>query len=32
MTALVEFLVDLRPTGAPPAEPATRPTGEKEYP
>jgi ubiquinol-cytochrome c reductase cytochrome b subunit len=32
MTALVEFLVDLRPTGAPPAEPATRPTGGKEYP
>jgi ubiquinol-cytochrome c reductase cytochrome b subunit len=32
MTALVEFLEDLRPAGAPPAEPATRPTGGKQYP
>jgi ubiquinol-cytochrome c reductase cytochrome b subunit len=32
MTALVAFLEDLRPAGAPPAEPATRPTGGKQYP
>ena len=32
MTALVTFLEDLRPAGAPSAEPATRPTGGKEYP
>src|SRR5262249_57200012 len=32
MTALVEFLENLRPRGAPPAEPATRPTGGKQYP
>jgi len=32
MTALVAFLADLRPEGAPAAEPATRPTGGKQYP
>jgi ubiquinol-cytochrome c reductase cytochrome b subunit len=32
MTVLVAFLESLRPAGAPPAEPATRPTGGKEYP
>jgi ubiquinol-cytochrome c reductase cytochrome b subunit len=32
MTALVEFLENLRPAGAPPAEPADRRTGRKEYP
>jgi ubiquinol-cytochrome c reductase cytochrome b subunit len=32
MTALVEFLENLRPAGAPRAEPADRRTGEKEYP
>jgi ubiquinol-cytochrome c reductase cytochrome b subunit len=32
MTALVAFLENLRPAGAPAAEPATRPTGGKEYP
>jgi ubiquinol-cytochrome c reductase cytochrome b subunit len=32
MTALVAFLEDLRPAGAPLAEPATRPTGGKQYP
>jgi ubiquinol-cytochrome c reductase cytochrome b subunit len=32
MTALVAFLEDLRPAGAPAAEPATRPTGGKQYP
>jgi ubiquinol-cytochrome c reductase cytochrome b subunit len=32
MTALAAFLEDLRPAGAPPAEPATRPTGGKQYP
>jgi len=32
MTALVAFLEGLRPEGAPAAEPATRPTGGKEYP
>jgi hypothetical protein len=32
MTALVEFLADLRPEGAPPARPADARTVEKEYP
>jgi ubiquinol-cytochrome c reductase cytochrome b subunit len=32
MTTLVAFLEGLRPAGAPAAEPATRPTGGKEYP
>ena len=32
MTALVAFLADLRPGGAPAPEPATRPTGGKQYP
>jgi ubiquinol-cytochrome c reductase cytochrome b subunit len=32
MAVLVEFLTSLRPEGAPAAEPATRPTGGKEYP
>jgi ubiquinol-cytochrome c reductase cytochrome b subunit len=32
MTALVAFLEDLRPAGAPAAEPGNRRTGEKEYP
>ena len=32
MTALVAFLENLRPAGAPRAEPADRRTGEKEYP
>jgi ubiquinol-cytochrome c reductase cytochrome b subunit len=32
MTALVAFLADLRPGDAPAAEPATRPTGGKQYP
>jgi ubiquinol-cytochrome c reductase cytochrome b subunit len=32
MTALVSFLADLRPGDALPAEPATRPTGGKQYP
>jgi ubiquinol-cytochrome c reductase cytochrome b subunit len=32
MTALVAFLQDLRPAGAPAAEPATRPTWGKQYP
>ena len=32
MTVLVAFLEGLRPAGAPRAEPATRPTGGKEYP
>jgi ubiquinol-cytochrome c reductase cytochrome b subunit len=32
MTALAAFLEDLRGPGAPPAEPATRPTGGKQYP
>jgi ubiquinol-cytochrome c reductase cytochrome b subunit len=32
MTALVAFLANLRPKGAPAAEPATRPTGGREYP
>jgi ubiquinol-cytochrome c reductase cytochrome b subunit len=32
MTALVEFLENLRPKGAPPAESATQPTGGKQYP
>ena len=32
MTALAEFLENLRPAGAPRAEPADRRTGEKEYP
>jgi ubiquinol-cytochrome c reductase cytochrome b subunit len=32
MTALVAFLEELRPAGAPAAEPATRPTGGKQYP
>jgi ubiquinol-cytochrome c reductase cytochrome b subunit len=32
MTALVEFLTNLRPPGAPPAEPASARTGGKQYP
>src|SRR5262249_14185143 len=32
MTALVAFLADLRPGDAPLAQPATRPTGGKQYP
>jgi ubiquinol-cytochrome c reductase cytochrome b subunit len=32
MTALVEFLANLRPPRAPPPEPASERTGEKEYP
>jgi ubiquinol-cytochrome c reductase cytochrome b subunit len=32
MTVLVAFLESLRPPGEPPAEPADRRTGEKEYP
>jgi ubiquinol-cytochrome c reductase cytochrome b subunit len=32
MTVLVAFLESLRPAGAPPAQPATRPTGGKQYP
>jgi ubiquinol-cytochrome c reductase cytochrome b subunit len=32
MTALVAFLENLRPADALPAEPATRPTGGKQYP
>ncbi len=32
MTALVAFLESLRPPGAPSAEPASRRTGEKEFP
>jgi ubiquinol-cytochrome c reductase cytochrome b subunit len=32
MTALVAFLENLRPEGMPAAEPATRPTGGKQYP
>jgi ubiquinol-cytochrome c reductase cytochrome b subunit len=32
MTALVEFLANLRPPGAPPAKPASTRTAEKEYP
>jgi ubiquinol-cytochrome c reductase cytochrome b subunit len=32
MTALVAFLENLRPAGAPAAESATRPTGGKQYP
>jgi ubiquinol-cytochrome c reductase cytochrome b subunit len=32
MTALVEFLVNLRPEGAPPAEPGSTRIREKEYP
>jgi ubiquinol-cytochrome c reductase cytochrome b subunit len=32
MTALVEFLENLRPEGAPPARPADARTDEKEYP
>jgi ubiquinol-cytochrome c reductase cytochrome b subunit len=32
MTALAEFLANLRPDGAPPAEPATLGSGGKQYP
>src|SRR5436309_8480068 len=32
MTALVGFLENLRPAGAPPARPASARSGEKEYP
>jgi ubiquinol-cytochrome c reductase cytochrome b subunit len=32
MTALVEFLENLRPAGVPPSEPASRRTEEKEFP
>jgi ubiquinol-cytochrome c reductase cytochrome b subunit len=32
MSALVDFLANLRPSGAPPPEPASERTGEKQYP